>query len=148
MELSELISEYRDANKMHCMEGSSGVERLCKLLGAIGYEDRLARCGHYGRANLSNLINFLEDNSGAIEAIIEWVAEQNNEEWREAIESELPEKTCDECGGSLKSFMKDTDGTNLEEVFGCPKCDDADNGKCTECGEPLQDDVCQNPDCG
>lgn len=31
--------------------------------------------------------------------------------------------TCDRCGGPLKTFMKDTDGTNLEEVLGCPKCD-------------------------
>jgi predicted RNA-binding Zn-ribbon protein involved in translation (DUF1610 family) len=31
---------------------------------------------------------------------------------------------CPDCGEEMKTFMKDTDGTNLEEVFGCPKCDD------------------------
>jgi hypothetical protein len=30
---------------------------------------------------------------------------------------------CARCGGPLKTFMKDMDGTNLEEVHGCPRCD-------------------------
>lgn len=33
------------------------------------------------------------------------------------------DETCDRCGGPLKTFMQDTDGTNLEERHGCPNCD-------------------------
>ena len=92
MELCELIQEYRDHKRMHCMEGSRGVQNLCKLLGAMGYEDRHARMGTYGDARLGNLIDFLEDNSGAIEAVLEWISEQNIQEWADALESELPER--------------------------------------------------------
>ena len=35
---------------------------------------------------------FFEDNPGAIEAVINWIGEQNVDEWKESIESELPEK--------------------------------------------------------
>jgi ssDNA-binding Zn-finger/Zn-ribbon topoisomerase 1 len=34
---------------------------------------------------------------------------------------------CEDCGEPLRIFMKDMDGTNLEEVFGCPKCDEVKN---------------------
>lgn len=39
--------------------------------------------------------------------------------------AKIPEidSTC-VCGREKKYFMKDMDGTNLEEVFGCPRCED------------------------
>jgi hypothetical protein len=88
--LSELIVEYRDENNIYCMEGSRGVERLCKLLGAIGYGKQ--GCIWHGHANLSSLIDFLEDNSDVIETVIEWIGDQDIQEWKENLESELPEK--------------------------------------------------------
>lgn len=38
---------------------------------------------------------------------------ETGDEWEE----------CDDCGRPLVTFMKDADGTNLEEVHGCPDCD-------------------------
>jgi hypothetical protein len=141
--LTALIEEYRVEKKMHHMEGSTGFENLCRLVRAIGYRDSLHQM-QFRDGCVGDLMVFFEDNPGAIEAIVTWIGEQDNEEWKESLESELPEKTCEECGATLETFMNDTDGTNLEEVTGCPKCD---GGKCPACGEPLQDDVCQNTDC-
>ena len=39
-----------------------------------------------------------------------------------ALCSSCVEPDCPECGKELKLFMKDMDGTNQEEVYGCPKC--------------------------
>jgi hypothetical protein len=90
--LNDLIQEWQNEKKAHHFEGSRGVQNLCKLTGAIGYRDRMNRMGYYGDAPLGNLIDFLEDNPGAMEAIVNWIGEQNNDEWKEAIESELPER--------------------------------------------------------
>lgn len=30
---------------------------------------------------------------------------------------------CEECEAPLKYYKKDLDGTNLEEVYGCPHCE-------------------------
>jgi hypothetical protein len=109
--LTALIEEYRDHKRMHCMEGSRGVENLCKLVRALGYRDSMNRM-QFRDGCLGDLLEFLEDNSGAIEAIVTWIGEREIPEWKEAIESELPER-----------------------------------GTCPACGEPLQDDVCQNTDC-
>ena len=81
--LIELIQEYRDHNKYMHWEGSMGFRSLCKLVRALGYRDHR----QYG-----DLIAFFEDNSVAIEAVIDWIGEQDNEDWKECLESELPEK--------------------------------------------------------
>jgi len=41
---------------------------------------------------------------------------------REDLTDLFGDDECDECGTTLKTYMKD-DGTNLTEVFGCPKCE-------------------------
>ncbi|MFY4731218.1 hypothetical protein [Nitrospira sp. BLG_2] len=124
MDLHDVIAKYQDEKKLHHFEGSSGIQNLCKLLGDMGYHDRMNRMGHYGDQPLGNLVDFLEDNPGAMEAIITWIGDQDNEEWKENLKSELPiEGECEECGAPLETFMKDIDGINLEEVHGCPNCD-------------------------
>lgn len=90
--LLELMEEFDDVEGTGRNEGRQGVENLCRLVNAIGYRDKqyfgqFASDGSYG-----DLINFLEDNSGAVEAIREWIAEQDEQEWKENIESRLPEK--------------------------------------------------------
>jgi hypothetical protein len=123
MDLHSLIAEYQDEKKMHCHEGSRGVENLCRLVNTMGYQDAMHR-GQFAQDGChGDLIEFLSDNPGAIEAIINWIGDQDQEEWKENILSELPERAeCDECGGPLEPFMKEN-GHNLEEVFGCPNCD-------------------------
>ena len=89
--LRELISDFMDLNGTHCNEGSRGIENLCKIVRAIGYRDSMNRMQFRG-ACIGDLLEFFEDNSGAIDAVISWIEEHDNEEWRANIESELPVK--------------------------------------------------------
>lgn len=103
MEFQEILSEYQEQKKIASNEGRRGVENLCKLVHAMGYKDtqyfgQFASDGCYG-----DLIEFLEDNSGCIGAIKEWIAEHDCEEWRDNVESHLTEKDCLSCGEPITS---------------------------------------------
>jgi hypothetical protein len=99
--LFDVMAEFEKQEKLHSNEGRHGVENLCRLVHAMGYEDPL----HFGQfahnASIGDLISFLEDNPGCIEAIKNWIGEQDIEEWKESLLSYLPVKYCDECGGEI-----------------------------------------------
>lgn len=90
--LLELMEEFDEVEGTGRTEGRQGVENLCRLVNAIGYKDKtyFGQFAHNGC--IGDLIEFLEDNSGAIQAIREWIAEQDEQEWKENIETFLPEK--------------------------------------------------------
>lgn len=72
MDLQEVICEYADHTGHYCHEGELGVDRLGKLCKAIGY----------GNDYQDPLRAFLADNSNAIYAMIEWIGNQNNPNWK------------------------------------------------------------------
>lgn len=76
MELSEALTEYLDQEKMYHLRN---VKHLTKVVEAIGYKST------YG----DSLAEFFEDNPGAIEAVYEWISNQNSSEWRDAVVSKL-----------------------------------------------------------
>jgi hypothetical protein len=80
---SELIERYQEVNKAWHFEGESGLGKFEKLLKVLGYRGHGFRYG-------SVIESFLADNSGAVEAIIEWIGQQNVDEWNESLEEELP----------------------------------------------------------
>lgn len=123
MDIQEILSEYQEHKKISRNEGRRGVENLCKLARGLGYKDTqyFGQFAHDG--SMGDLIEFLEDNPGCIEAIKEWIGDHGCQDWHDNLESELPETVCEECGSPLETYMKDQDGTNLEEVHGCPLCD-------------------------
>jgi len=86
-----LTQELIEEKKLRTWESSTGVKNLCKLVGYLGYKDQL----HFGKfdsnASYGYLIEFLEDNPGAVEAIVEFI-EEHEEIWKDNIESYLPEK--------------------------------------------------------
>ena len=86
MTLADLIEQWRSENRAHCMEGVTGVRNLEKLCGVIGYKE-----GDFIGSEVA-LMNFLADNSGAIDALLEWMGETENEEWAYDIKSELRRK--------------------------------------------------------
>ena len=90
MNLSKLIEQYCEENKIHRFEGTTGVNNLQKILGVLGYKE-----GNYFGYN-NEIINFLSDNPGAIEAILNWIGEINSLEWKENIISGLREKVVKE----------------------------------------------------
>jgi hypothetical protein len=82
-DMSELVERYLDVKKVHGFEGESGLVKFEKLLETLGYRSHGFRFG-------TVIENFLYDNSGAVEAIVAWIGEQNVSEWEEALEEELP----------------------------------------------------------
>lgn len=90
--VTKALEKFKKENKIHFFEGSTGVKNLCRICNALGYKDpmyfgQFAPNGSYG-----DLINFLEDNSGACDAIIEFIEEQNSEEWTENLLSQCEEE--------------------------------------------------------
>lgn len=74
MDLQEVIREYADHTGHYCYEGELGVHRLGKLCKAIGYGN------DYDYQD--PLREFLADNSNAIYAMITWIGNQNNPNWK------------------------------------------------------------------
>lgn len=72
--LKDLVDAYCEQNKFYHFEGPRGIKNFEQLVSVISYND---------------LDNFLEDNSGAIEAVIQWINDQDNDEWKEELVSYL-----------------------------------------------------------
>lgn len=90
--MREVMDKYTEQEKMYRWEGRQGVENLCKLVHAIGYVDPMYMGQLAPDASIGDLIVFLEDNPGAVEAITEWIADANVPEWEEALQDELYEE--------------------------------------------------------
>lgn len=73
------INNWIEANRVWSFEGDSGVRRFGKLVKDMG--------------DYNSIEEFLADNSGAIQAVIEWMGTQRSPEWKEnmAAYAELPE---------------------------------------------------------
>lgn len=76
MDLGEVIDLYMTQEQMYYMEGPTGVKRLTKLTKNMD-------------SSYNTLEAFLMDNSGAIEAIVEWIKSQNIPEWKEKLVYEI-----------------------------------------------------------
>ena len=84
-DLNELLDEFQQQEKIYRFDGESGFRNFEKILKCLGY---LSHNFRYG-----NLIDvFLINNPDAVETLLEWIGEQNLEEWRENIESHLKER--------------------------------------------------------
>lgn len=93
--LGELLEVYMDQEKFNRLEGRAGVENLCKIARVLGYKDT-QYFGQFLGGCIGDLIEFLEDNPGALQAIATWIEEQDLPEWKEAVESELEEESEEE----------------------------------------------------
>jgi hypothetical protein len=68
-------------------EGSNGINDLCQLSEKLGYKSN--QYFTYGKSNLLSLVNFLEDNPGAISAIYHWVDTEYSDQLDSDLESEV-----------------------------------------------------------
>lgn len=73
MDQFELFEEYLNVNRMYSFEGNKGVQHLVQIAQDV--------CGY------KSLIDFLEDNPGSIEAIVDWICEYSSGEWTENLRS-------------------------------------------------------------
>ena len=81
MDMEELLDEFNNFNSNYRFEGADGVHDFAGVVDALGYKM------HNGRLNAIH--DFLADNPGAIEALIQWIGKQNFLEWKESIIKEL-----------------------------------------------------------
>lgn len=133
--VSELLEAYMAQENMHRMEGRRGVENLCQIAGALGYKDPMRYGQLSTKAAIGDLIRMLEDNSGMIEAMVEWIGSRNFSEFREPlaalVETELVSeyyKDCPDCGEEINPEAKIGDACdNCGHVFNPPAAvDDSD----------------------
>lgn len=118
MNFQEVLKKFERQEGIDRTEGPTGVKNLCRLLNAMGYKDSQHFGQFHPKGSYGDLINFLEDNSGAVEAIKEWIANEIVDEWKEALESQLP----------LKNAYED--------------------GVCPDCQEDISDDAEEGSECG
>lgn len=87
MNFDSLLNKYMDDKKLWNIEGRAGLTNLAAICSAIGYKDP----NYFGQlsreASIGDLVNFLEDNSGAIEAIIEFIKQEGdrNDDWQSSL---------------------------------------------------------------
>ena len=82
------VQRYIDQN-FTSAEGRRGLVNLARLCRVLGYRDP-TYSGQLDRdASLGDIVMFLEDNSGAIEAMLTWVARQRVPEWEAGAEAEV-----------------------------------------------------------
>lgn len=93
---AEILDEYRDQHKMHSTEGSRGFKNLCKTVHDMGYKDPFSQLYLSNGACVGDLMVFLEDNPGAIQALYKWMEDQDDEEWTNNLESQLVEEDASE----------------------------------------------------
>jgi len=93
--MNEVVDLYVEQNDLGSSEGWKGVENLCKLVRAMGYKDT-QYLGQFNGGSIGDLIEFLKDNSGCIDAIVEWIGDSGVPEWKETLEAELEHDEDDE----------------------------------------------------
>lgn len=67
------FENWANKNKVYNMEGRTGVKNLCKFIRTLGYKDPNYSMQLSHDACVGDLLEFLQDNPGAIEAIIDFV---------------------------------------------------------------------------
>ena len=80
MKMHTVLDAYLDQKQYYHFDGRRGVERLCQLTGDLGYRDPQYFGQLTSTACIGNLVLFLEDNPGAIEAIMDWVRDIDSKE--------------------------------------------------------------------
>jgi hypothetical protein len=92
--MRSLIEKWTEENRVYRWEGERGVKDLERLCAAIGYKENGFRYGDPIHA-------FLADNPGAIEALVQWIEDRDDDapEWKESL--------LDDLGLETETFMDD-----------------------------------------
>lgn len=87
--MDQVLDKFINQKRLYRNEGRQGVINTCKIVRAIGYKDPYMSGQMAPGACTSDLILFLEDNPGALEAIGDWIRSQNVPEWKANLEALL-----------------------------------------------------------
>jgi len=66
-------------------EGTRGFHALCGLARHLGYKDPMYSMQNSDGSTISDLMLFLQDNPGAIQAVFEWVNKNHPQDDDEAL---------------------------------------------------------------
>jgi hypothetical protein len=133
--VAELLDIYMEQEKMTRMEGRKGVENLCKIARALGYKDPMYWGQLTSTAAIGDLIMMLEDNSGMIEAMLEWIGSRDFKEFREPLEDLIKAEdaavdhyedgVCPDCGEEINpASTRGDECDNCGHVFNWGEVDD------------------------
>lgn len=70
--MQEALQKYMEMNRMYHLEGGSGVDSMKQIMREV--------CG-YTSGWSDTMERFFADNPAAVQAIVEWIGDQNNPEW-------------------------------------------------------------------
>ena len=87
----QLLDDFMEENRMYSFEGRKGLEHLCHLVSALGYKDPNYQLQLSSKASVGDLINFLEDNPGVFEVILDFIKNHDSQEWAENLKDHLGE---------------------------------------------------------
>lgn len=92
-----MLDAFIDQEKLYNFEGQRGVSNLCKVVRALGYKDYM-QTGQMSQGGvLGDLCEFLGDNPGCIEAIVNWIRENEGLWARQLVDQvDCPEDDEDE----------------------------------------------------
>lgn len=90
-DMGELVDHFLDQEGCRRTEGRQGLVMMAKLANGLGYKDQQ----YYGQlapqASIGDLMEFFEDNPGAVEAVVNWVREQRSTEWQASLLERCPD---------------------------------------------------------
>lgn len=76
LDLRELIEKWMDQERIYSLEGPRGVRNFSNLVRVLGYH---------------SFDEFLEDNPGALEALVNWITDSDLPEWKEKFSAVVEE---------------------------------------------------------
>lgn len=79
-DLYEVIQKYLDTKEFYSFEGERGVTRFETLVNDLGY---------------NTIEEFLADNPGVLDTIIDWIADHGINEWRDKLSRAIKRKQKD-----------------------------------------------------
>jgi len=120
-DLNELVDTYMDQEKLYSMEGRRGVEAMCQIAAALGYKDPMYFGQLTSKATVGDLLCMMEDNSGMVEAMVDWIRESKSSEFAE----------------SLSALVKVEDAA----------MDQYEGGVCPDCGEEIGPTATRGDEC-
>lgn len=87
--IQDILERYIEKNNLGRTEGQKGFENLVQIVTTLGYKDPMRYGSLPNGCYVGNLIDFLQDNPGAIDALIMWIGEQRAPEWEELLLDEV-----------------------------------------------------------
>jgi len=88
-DMNQMIDRLLEENSFRCLEGRRGLEAICCIARAIGYVDPMRSGTISAKATLGDLMCMLEDNPGLMEAMVEWIKDQNAPEWKQELAAHI-----------------------------------------------------------